>query len=199
MQLDLRIQAKKLIQHLWMTWEKGFDLLSRLSSKHVFQFGICKLMVKKYKGPNIPCSDGSWINNGEWIGELHINNDHIKHMLQSEQPDRVALQTARLGRKALQDISNALDSYPELAHITGLTGITMLHRGIVYGAGFELHPLQQGWFKKVTTIYLRLLMKVMHPSGSARVNNYEHKLYPMLLVFSKPALYKKYPPQGKIK
>lgn len=186
--------ADRVFRSLWMVWERGFDAFCHISSRHVTDYGICKLLIKPHKGASIQCDDGSWIHHGDWVGELHISNHKLNNMLKLKSPERVALETARLGRRALRDISDSLFNGDYKEDIKALIGITMLHRGIIHGAGFELHPLQAGWFQTITTWYLRLLMRAIHPMGKKRVRGEQSKLYPMQLIMPVASLFRRYPP-----
>ncbi|MCM3338331.1 polysaccharide deacetylase [Paenibacillus sp. MER TA 81-3] len=138
------------------------------------------------------CNDGHWVHSGDWVGELHLDNRQVLQLSHSVGPDRAALMTARMLRNSLKQISLAMDSTPELAKVKALTGITLLHRGIIYGLGFELHPMKSKWFQWFSTYYLRLLLTVLHPGGKRRVKQSTEKLNPMMLMMTKQALMERY-------
>lgn len=185
--------SKVFVQSLWMMWERVFDLVTKARSASVSQYGICKLVVRRYHGASMQCHDGQWVYTGDWVGELHLDNKQVLELSRSLGPNRAALMTARQLRDALHQISRAIDGTPELAKVTALTGITLLHRGIVYGLGFEQHPMKSRWLQWTTTYYLRLLLAVMHPSGTRRVRQSSEKLNPMVLMMTKKALLERYP------
>ncbi len=91
--------SKTLVQSSWMMWEKGFILLSRFRGLHILRFGLCMVMLKKHRGKPIVCQDSTVIHEGEWIGELHLDNVSIVRMIQAEGSDRAALHLARMMRK----------------------------------------------------------------------------------------------------
>jgi len=103
-------------------------------------------------------------------------------------PDLAALQTARLLREAIEEISEALETRPELKEIKALVGISLLHRGLIHGLGFEVQPLKQGLFRKMTTSYLRLLLSVLHPEGKRRIGRRTEQLVPMRLIHTRMSL-----------
>lgn len=192
----MKYYMNRLFRAAWLIWERIFNLYCHLSCRHVADFGICKLLIKRHKGECIQCEDGSWVHSGDWIGELHINNHKLSRLLRHKTPERVALETARMGRRALRDISVSLSNRQYGIDIKALAGITLLHRGIIFGAGFELHPLRPGWFERITTIYLRILMRALHPHGKSRIRNEQSKLYPMQLIMPVESLFDKYPPRA---
>lgn len=179
---------KTSLQSLWMKWENAFDFLTRFRSESVWRYGICKLVVKQHHGKSIICQDGQRILAGAWVGELHLDNRQILELTRMVGADRAGLTIARMLRNAMKQISQELDSNPELMKIQALTGITLLHRGIVHGIGFEQHPIESKWQQRVFTVYLRFLLRVVHPEGKRRVQHSTGKLSPMMLVMSKQAL-----------
>ncbi|UNK21264.1 polysaccharide deacetylase [Paenibacillus sp. N3/727] len=180
-----------------MMWEKTFALLSYFRVSHKSRFGICTVMLKKHRGQAIVCQDSTVINKGEWVGELHLDNGSILKLIQSEGSDRAALQTARMLRKSMQQINEAFESQSEFRQVKALLGITLLHRGLTHGLGFEQQNLKPGVFERITTIYLRLLLSAMHPEGRQRIGRRTEQLVPMLLIHSRASLKNRFSPGQK--
>ncbi|MEK5397984.1 polysaccharide deacetylase [Paenibacillus sp. VTT E-133280] len=177
-----------------MMWEKAFALLSHFRGAHKSHFGICTVMLKKHRGQPIICQDATVINQGEWVGELHLDNGSILKLIQSEGSDRAALQTARMLRKSMQQINEAFESQSEFRQVKALLGITLLHRGLTHGLGFEQQNIKSGFFERITTIYLRLLLSAMHPEGRQRISRRTEQLVPMLLIHSRASLKNRFSP-----
>lgn len=183
---------KKSLQSLWMMWENVFDFLTRFRSESVWRYGICKLVVRQHHGKSIACQDGHRILAGDWVGELHLDNRQVLRLTCAYSADRAALRTARMLHDAMKQISRELDSNPELIKVQALTGITLLHRGIIHGIGFEQHPIESKWQQRLCEMYLRFLLLVLHPEGKQRVQHSTEKLSPMMLVISKQSLKERY-------
>lgn len=124
-------------QSLWIMWENIFAVITKFRSQSVRRYGICKLVVLKYHGESLVCQDGQRILPGDWVGELHLDNRQIVQLTRTLGADRAGIRTARMLREAMKEISRDLDSNPELSKVNALTGITLLHRGIIHGIGFE--------------------------------------------------------------
>jgi len=180
--------AKKALQSVWMMWESVFDWITKLRSASTKQYGICKLVVRRHYGRTLTCYDGHKIGSGDWVGELHLDNRQVLELARTFGADRAGLSTARMLRKAIRQIRLELEFNPELSKIQALTGITLLHRGIIHGIGFEQHPIESKWQRRLYGTYLRLLLSVMHPHGKRRVQQNRELLSPMLLLISTPAL-----------
>ncbi|OAB32083.1 hypothetical protein PMSD_18270 [Paenibacillus macquariensis subsp. defensor] len=88
-------------------------------------------------------------------------------------------------RDAMKQISRELDNNTELMKVQALTGITLLHREVNHGIGFEQHPIESKWQQRFYATNLRFLLRVVHPEGKQRVQHSTQKLSPMMLVISK--------------
>ncbi|WP_334076854.1 YkoP family protein [Paenibacillus sanfengchensis] len=185
---------KRWIQYVWMAWEQGFERWSRARSLYSGNYGICKMFVTKYRGPVIDCQDGTQIVPGDWVGELHLDNRIILEMLRSQNANQVALRVARLLRSSMREICADIETHHKLGQVKALQGITLLHRGITHGLGFETHPLKHGTFRAFTTSYLRLLLSVFHPRNGQRIAPHAEKLVPLRLVMSRNALLRRFSP-----
>ncbi|WP_068614211.1 YkoP family protein [Paenibacillus tuaregi] len=179
---------KNSFQTLWMVWEDLFDVLTKYRSESVRRYGICKLVIRKHQGKPIECYDGQRIDKGEWIGELHLDNRQVLQMVRTLGSDRAGLRTARMFRKAVEQITLDMIGQPELQKIKALTGITLLHRGIIHGMGFEQHPIKARFQRSFFKMYLRLLLRTMHPEGNRRIQAGSEKLSPVMLIISQASL-----------
>ncbi|MDQ0091507.1 hypothetical protein J2T12_004944 [Paenibacillus anaericanus] len=188
----LKSISKKSMQSIWMTWEAVFEWFTKFRSASSKKYGICKLVVRRHHGKSVECHDGEWVHSGDWVGELHLDNRQVLKFSKELGPDRAALSTARMLRKSMQQISVAMETDPELAHVKALTGITLLHRGIIHGLGFELHPLESKGFRIFSTYYLRLLLRVLHPGGKQRMQQNVQKLVPKMLLITRQSLLTRY-------
>lgn len=188
----LKKLLKSVMQSSWMIWERLFSFLSRFRSVHISRFGICTVIIKKHRGEAIICEDSTVIQNGDLVGELHLDNETILKLIRSEGADRAALKIARLGRKSMQQISRAYESQSEFRKVNALVGITLLHRGLTHGLGFEHRTMKSGLFQKLTTSYLRILLSVMHPEGKSRIDRRTEQLVPMMLIHSRSSLEKRF-------
>ncbi|MGN7358632.1 YkoP family protein [Paenibacillus sp. SAF-054] len=184
--------SKASAQSVWMAWESVFDQITKLRSASVRKYGICKLVLRRHHGKSLECQDGHSIHDGDWIGELHLDNRQVLKLSKEIGPDRAALMTARMLRRSMKQISLALQTEAQLMEVKALTGITLLHRGIIHGLGFELHPLESKGFRVFSTYYLRLLMRVLHPVGRERTKQNTAKLVPRMLLMTRESLMERY-------
>ena len=188
----LGMMRKSVVRPVWMQWERGFGLLSQLRSAYVAKFGICTVMVRKYHGAHLVCEGGVCIRQGDWIGELHLDNAMVLELLQARGSDRAAMRVARMACESMRQISCAMEIHPQLMQVKALIGITLLHRGITHGLGFEQHELRSRVFRFLTAAYLRLLLSVMHPDGVKRIERRKERLIPVMLVHTRASLREKF-------
>ncbi|MBD2869873.1 YkoP family protein [Paenibacillus arenilitoris] len=184
--------GKAALRSVWMAWERGFGWISRVRSIHTTRFGICTVFIKRHAGPSIICEDATMIRKGDWVGELHLHNASVLELLQTGGADRTALKTARLARQSLEEISEAFERLPEFKQVKALIGVTLLHRGLTHGLGFEQHKMRSRGLEWLTTKYLRLLLTVLHPEGSRRMGKRAEKLVPMMLIHTRDSLTKRF-------
>jgi len=177
-------------QKAWMAWEKAIARLMELSSECALEAGMCKVLVKKHKGAGFVCEDGTRIEKGDRIGELHLNNRMVLELTSEHGANRAALRTARLARASIKELGEELERRPELADVKALVGITLLHRGLTHGLGFEQRALPSKAFEWATALYLRLLLRFLHPEGLNRSDRSKEKLTPVLLVCTRESLRK---------
>ncbi|MNN26688.1 hypothetical protein D3C81_1402020 [compost metagenome] len=184
--------TKTIIRSVWMTWERIYGVFAHRSSIYSMQYGICKVLVKKYRGSCVSCEDGTVIKQGDYVAELHIDNAEVLRLLHKGSPDRAALIVARSLRKAVGDIHSDLDHRMEFMQVKALIGITLLHRGFSHGLGFEQQPIPSKLFKWVSTRYLRLLLAILHPEGTQRIGGQTEKLVPMMMIHTRSSLHKRF-------
>jgi len=175
-------------QAIWMMWENAVGRIMGMTSEYTLEAGMCKVMVKKHSGDDIVCEDGTRIRKGDRVGELHLNNRMVLELTRQAGPNRAALRTARLARDSLQRISEEWEIRPEMAEMKALVGVTLLHRGLTHGLGFEQRRLPSRRFEWLCSFYLKLLLRFMHPDGTERIGRSKEKLTPLLLVCSRDNL-----------
>lgn len=132
------------------------------------------------------------------IGELHLDNAQVLELLQTRRAERASLIVARRTSEALEQICFAMDAYPEMSRVKAWIGITLLHRGITHGLGFEQLPVNSGMFERLTMFYLRLLLSVMHPEGRKRIGRCKEKLVPLMLVHTRNSLRQRFMPDSPV-
>lgn len=182
---------KRAVVDLWMLWEKCFQKLF-----HIRPIGspndIFHVRVRPYTGENIQLDDGEMIQPGDRIVELHFDNRQLYEMgMRSKTAMRTAIQLIRAVERMMPKLAETMLTRPEFDGVKGLYGITLINRGPEQ-LGFSVIDLPKGWFAKMTKLYLRLLMRVIHPSGKKRLKERTEMLVPKIIAMSTKQLYERY-------
>lgn len=170
-----------------MIWDKF--VLKVLQVKPVDRENpLLKVRVRRYGGRNIPLPEGEEIQKGDRVVELHLNNDYLFQMgVHAHSTVQLSIQLIRLMEQLLPKISEYIHHHPHSEEITGIYGISIIHRG-TKKFGFIAIELPKGLFSLLIKMYLRLLLICVHPEGKERLINKTNLLVPMVIAISKKEL-----------
>ncbi|MFS0727429.1 polysaccharide deacetylase family protein [Paenibacillus sp. 1P07SE] len=177
----------------WLTWERIFQMLFRV--KPLQDDAIFHYRIRKYHGAPLQLDDGEVIRDRDQVVELHFDNRKLfETMAASGSVVRMAIYVVREVGKALPKLAAEMKEKPEkFNQVRGLYGISMINRGSE-GFGFSTIDLPPGMFSRMTRLYLKLLLRVLHPGGSQRVRDKKATLVPRIIAMSMTELHKRYAP-----
>lgn len=172
---------KRMIVALWLLWEKLFHLMFHLQSadgdEPMFHFRRVR-----YSGQPVEMNGGLTLVKGDPVLELHFDNKRLFELgSKAKSSVHLAIQLVRQTEKSLPKIAAFIQSHPEFQDVKALYGITMINRGPEQ-FGFTIADMPNSLFAKSTTIYLRLLMSVIHPNGRERVRENLDQMVPKIIV-----------------
>ncbi|MFC6553319.1 polysaccharide deacetylase family protein [Cohnella cellulosilytica] len=180
--------VKKLVIALWMLWEKLFHVVFRL--RPVGDTGFFNYRIRKYSGPALRLQSGRELKSGEQIMEIHFENRMLVEMgMKSKTSLQLAIRIIREMEKVLPDMARELAAISKGGDIRALYGVSMIHRG-GESLGFEMFDLPKGLFAWSTNLYLRFMIRVVHPSGNRRVREHGESLNPRMLIMERETLLK---------
>ena len=153
--------------------------------------GIIRFNFHKYKGPTKVLDNGSKVEAGDTIMEVHLNNDWFRKRRELELS---AAQSPRefLGRFAedLRFLAQQMDS-GKFDDVTALHGDTILHVA-ARRLGFEIKELPNSLWNRGARFYMAGLMQVYHLRGG-RVSGLKEKTWELKEIWlSRAALLSKY-------
>lgn len=188
---------KRAIVSLWFRWDRMIHTVLRVQpvdpGNPLFYYRVCT-----YHGEAMQLSDGEQLLKGDRIFELHFNNQRLFAMAAgSRSIVHLAVQMIRSVKEILPLINEKLCDESPQQNIKAVYGITMIHRGADQ-LGFTLKSLPNGWFALATNVYLRMLLRVIHPDGKARTKSKPETLTPKVLAISARELGKRYPAGGSV-
>jgi peptidoglycan-N-acetylglucosamine deacetylase len=172
---------KKMLVFGWLLYERLFHTLFRLRpvSKEDTIFYYRR---RTYHGPNVNMENGRWLKKGDPIVELHFDNKKLFHLgSTAKSVVHLAIQLIRIVKRQLPDLTH------QLVHDSGMNGVkavyavSMINRG-PEKLGFQIQELPKGLFKGASTIYLKLLFSVIHPSGPEQLNEKKEMMVPKMIV-----------------
>ncbi|MZQ85373.1 polysaccharide deacetylase family protein [Paenibacillus sp. 5J-6] len=181
--------AKKFLVFIWLKWERVFNRLFNIRpidvDNQIFYSRVCK-----YHGKTIHLGSGEELSSGDLVIELHFNNEKL-HQLITESNSMF-----QLAVKMKQDVQSFLPTLAQHVHllpekVKAIYGITMIHRGSRQ-LGFTVTELPKGLFSKLTQLYLKMLLYVLHPNGKDRLKLKSELLSPRIATISTEELYNKY-------
>jgi hypothetical protein len=164
----------------------GVDaVFSRLGTKSdIRPTGVLRYHAKAYRGPGVRLRDGTVVDRGDRLLELHVANERVQTSLQdgSWSPWRW-LDTARRDLEELAERSRT----GKLGDFRALHGVTLLHAG-ARRLGFEIRPLPPTLQVRLERFYLVGLEAVTHPNGIARLERGRRRHWPAEIWLSRQAL-----------
>lgn len=177
---------KKVIVKLWMIYEKGFHILFRL--RPVGQGHFFNYRIRKYSGPPLDLSDKQTLRSGDKIMEIHFENQMLFDLgMNSKSTLQIGIRIIREMEHALPEMARELAKAPKGNEVKALYGVSMIHRG-AESLGYRTFELPRGFFAWTTNIYLRILIRVIHPSGNQRVRDRGETMNPRMLIMPRDVL-----------
>ncbi|MCD9023080.1 polysaccharide deacetylase family protein [Cohnella silvisoli] len=177
---------KKLIVTIWMLWEKVFHFLFRL--RPVGEGKSFNYRVRRYAGPPLDLRADTTLHSGDYIMEIHFENRMLFNLgMNSRSTLQTGIKIIREMEKALPDMARELSTTPNGDKVKALYGVSMIHRG-AESLGYGTYDLPRGLFSWMTNIYLRILIRVIHPEGNERVRTKGERMSPRMLIMPRDIL-----------
>lgn len=152
---------KRSIISLWLLWERAFHLLFRLKEVDSGNPPAFHYRVTKYGGESVSFEDGSKVEKGDRIAEIHFDNRMLSSLAAtSKSPLATGIRILREVERALPRLAKQLKADPDAVGVKAVYGVTMIHRG-ADRLGFHVYKLKEGLFARSTRFYLRMLLKVL--------------------------------------
>ncbi|WP_270164529.1 polysaccharide deacetylase family protein [Paenibacillus sp. SYP-B4298] len=183
--------AKRLLIGLWLGWERLFHLLFRLVPVKEGG-GMFHYRIRTYHGQTLQLPEGQQIASNDKIVELHFDNKRLLEVMRtSKSLVQVAIIMIREVEKALPGMAQQLAARRELGEVRGIYGISMINRGSE-NFGFTVLDLPKGIFSRLTQVYLKLLLSVLHPTGLSRLKDKRSVLSPKIMAMSMKEFNRRY-------
>lgn len=174
--------TKQIAVACWMGWERLFHFLFRV--KEVAEDCIFYYRVIPYHGKPLELSDGKMIVDKDPVVEIHFDNKKLlKMMTESRSMMQLAVMLIREAKKGMPQLARQLARDKSVQPAKGIYGVTIINRGAEQ-FGFDVLPIPKGWFDAITRVYLKLLLRVLNPSGKQRLAQHGTRMEPRIIAMS---------------
>ncbi|MGW8959591.1 polysaccharide deacetylase family protein [Paenibacillus sp. NPDC055715] len=175
----------------WLLYERLFHALFRLRP-------LCKedtifyYRRSTYHGPNVNMENGRWLEKGDAIVELHFDNKMLFQLgTTAKSMVHLAIQLIRIVKRQLPDLAYRIADDPKMNGIKAVYAVSMINRG-PEKLGFQIQELPKGLFRIVSTLYLKLLFSVIHPSSPEQLNEKRDVMVPKMIVMPIDTLFDRF-------
>lgn len=187
----MRTGMKKVVVKLWLGWEKVFHLVTHLKTITP-ENPFLHYRIRPYQGKRVAMTDGEFLEKGDSIVELHFDNKKLYQLgTTSRSSVHLAIRMIRAMEKQLPDLAHLIAKDPDAAGVKALYGVTMINRGPEQ-FGFLVKDLPKGWFAASSSIYLKILMSVIHPQGQKRLKEGSQQMVPKMIIMPMDVLYERF-------
>ncbi len=185
----------KVSRTTWRVWERIFHIAFRLEGIESEERNLFFIAKRTYLGRRFTV-DGETVKPFDKVIELHMDNEFLIEILQSEQQlISIAVRLLREVRRSLPALTDILRQQ-RFAAIRVVYGVTFLHRGVTK-LGFTVLPVRNEISRRITRWHLRHVLKVVNPDGGRILATHTSVLQPMLVAVSKAQLITKYGSHSK--
>ncbi|CAH0119051.1 hypothetical protein PAE9249_01548 [Paenibacillus sp. CECT 9249] len=172
---------KRTIVKLWFAWEKCFHSVFGLKTTNE-EDPVFYYRVRPYQGEAVALDQGQTLVQGDKVLEIHFDNKKLYEMSKkSRSTMQIAIQMIRSVEKTLPELADLATADPQFADVKALYGVSMLNRG-PEKFGFKVLDLPKGFFARSSQLYLKFLLSVIHPRGSARLKENNELLVPKMMI-----------------
>jgi peptidoglycan-N-acetylglucosamine deacetylase len=185
--------GRKIIVGGWLAWERCFHALFHLQPANPSAAkSFLHFRLTDYHGETIRLNEGVTLEKGDRVAELHMDNALLYELgRKSRSTVQLAIQLIRQMEQTMPQLASVLLSRADAASIKAVMGVTMVHRGVEQ-FGFTVSELPKSPFSSASRFYLRILLSVIHPQGSARLGQRTEMLIPKRIVISMKEVNRRY-------
>lgn len=129
---------------------------------------ILRVQVKAYRGTPFTLADGTLIQRGDPIGDIHLNNERVVGLHENGTRSRWAgLASRRAFHASLVALAERALNAPQYRAVRGFTATTIFHQ-VTERMGFDVLPLPRPLTGRLVAAYQRCLLARFHPLGKRR-------------------------------
>lgn len=134
---------KRLIAPIFIAWEKIFSKLHNIYTVENSPYGLLRMSIHPYSGHPLPLEDGSTLQPGEYVAELHISNTVIYSGKVGNVTVASDIHLLPLFREEMRNLARLARDGRLDPRVRALWGVTLFGPG-VRRMGFQMRPLPAG-------------------------------------------------------
>ncbi|NLI60515.1 MAG: hypothetical protein GX375_03690 [Clostridiales bacterium] len=156
---------KSIIRPIVSCWEKLFSRIENIKVVENSPYGLLRMSVHPFKGQSIVLKDGTKIDSGDYIIELHISNLRLAKGEVGGIKVASDIQLLPLFRQELNNLAELASQGKLDPRAKALWGVTMLGPGL-RRLGFQLEAMKEGLGSRLIVMWMNFLKWVFSPSSS---------------------------------
>lgn len=155
---------------LWRIWDHIYYHSTRLQyidkNNNLF-----RIVLLPYWGNRLVTKSGHEINKNDLVIKLHIHNFRLAEMIYEKKGAKaLGILLLREVRNSMPGLAQFVANHPMADRIKGIVGTTFLHRGVEKLGFTTSEPINTGIYR-LKSLYLKWMMRLMHPDGKKRLES----------------------------
>ncbi|HEU0026396.1 MAG TPA: MFS transporter [Ktedonobacterales bacterium] len=172
----------------WPFWEWVTGIFKAATLVPGAPNGLLRTRLKRYDGQPITLPDGTRIEHGTWIAELHFNNRQMSAATRTAGPWRLT----RMIAEDMRALAHWIERPGEMARARALQGVTLIGRAAPR-LGFTLRERPRTIHNRLERFYMQGLMALYTPEGVRRLQRGgTYATYPVEVWMSRGELLRRY-------
>ncbi|NLN40438.1 MAG: hypothetical protein GX160_00300 [Clostridiales bacterium] len=154
---------KSIIRPIIILWEKIFERIENIEVVPNSPYGLLRMAVHPYKGQPTVLSDGTRLNTGDYVIELHISNLVLVKGKVGDVEVANNIRLLPLFREEMHNLAG-LASHGKLdPRAKAIWGVTMMGPGLKR-LGFQLEPMDHSTHSRLLVMWMNFLKWVFYPT-----------------------------------
>ncbi len=156
---------KSILRPIIILWEKIFERIENIKVVENSPHGLLRMTVHPYKGQPTTLSDGTRLNTGDYVIELHISNLALAKGKVGDVEVSNDIRLLPLFREEIHNLAQ-LASHGKLdPRAKVIWGITMMGPGLKR-LGFQLEPMDNSIHSRLLIMWMNFLKWFFYPDKS---------------------------------
>ena len=163
---------KSIIRPIITLWEKLFSWAENIKPVEDSPYGLLRMSVHPYKGLPATLDDGTKVDPGDYVLELHISNLTLAQGMVAGVEVASDIQLLRLFREEIAHLAQLVHQGKLDPRIKAIWGVSMMGPAL-RRLGFILEPMKEGMGSRMIIMWMTFLKWVFSPKDENCVQKKE--------------------------